>query len=256
MRHVGARSIVNGLIFAALLAQCLWLIGHVLFGWGSKTYPPTPHALAFRAPVPPSGADVLLRLSAVAASQSSPPWPAGLPYAYVKVRSWRLSAHATSVAAQTTAAWRTRSEVPALSTSRALAAQLLAAGSRRGGWAPGWAFADLVALARRRPIPGAAEAVLLRSLAAIPGVVNDGITSDRAGRAGVAVSLYSGYSGEPITYTLIFDPGNGALLESDETLAAPPRRLDALKGSVVAFTTFLSSGYVSSRTATGGATAP
>jgi hypothetical protein len=256
MRHIRARSIVNGLIFAALLAQCVWLIGHVLFGWGSKSYPPTPPALVFQAPVPPSGADVLLRLSAVAASQSSPPWPAGAPYAYVKVRSWRLSAHATTVASRISEVWRTRGEVPALSTSRALAERLLAAGSRRGGWAPGWAFADLVALARSRPIPGAAEAVLLRSLAAIPGVVNRGSTTDRAGRSGAAVSLDSGYSGEPITYTLIFDPRNGALLEADETLAASPHRLNALNGSVVAFTTFLSSGYVSSRTASSGAAAP
>jgi hypothetical protein len=256
MRHIRARSIVNGLIFAALLAQCVWLIGHVLFGWGSRTYAPTPRALVFQAPVPPSGADVLLRLSAVAASQSSPPWPADAPYAYVKVRSWRLSAHATSVTPRTSEGWRTRSAVPALSTSRALAARLLAAGSRRGGWAPGWAFTDLVALARSRPIPGAAEAALLRSLATIPGVTNDGTTIDRAGRAGAAVSLDSGYSGEPITYTLIFDPRNGALLEADETLAASPHRLNALNGSVVAFTTFLSSGYVSSRTASSGAAAP
>ncbi len=140
--------------------------------------------------------------------------------------------------------------MPALSASRAVAAHLLAPGSRSGGWAPGWEFADLVGLTRSRPIPGDAQAVLLRVLAAIPGVVNEGTTIDRAGRPGAAVSLDSSYSGEPITYTLIFDPATGALLESDETLAGPPHRLNAVKGSVVAFTTFLSSGYVTSRTAT------
>jgi hypothetical protein len=258
MPHIGARALVTGLIVAALLAECVWLVGHVLFGWGSKTYPPTPPALVFASPQPPSGADVLLRLSAVAASQSSPPWPAGAPFAYVKVRSWRLRTHddQADVVASTTAAWRTRSQVPALSASRSVAAQLLATGQRSGGWAPGWAFADLVTLTRSRPIPGAAQAVLLRLLAAIPDVVNDGTTTDRAGRTGAAVSLESGYSGEPITYTLIFDPGTGALLESDETLADAAHHLDALKGSVVSFTTFLRSGYVAARTATAGVASP
>lgn len=259
MPHIRARSILNGLIFTALLAECVWLIGHVLFGWGSQTYLPTPNALAFKPPVPPSGTDLLLRLSAVAANQSSPPWPADAPYAYVKVRSWRLPTRSNapdSVAGRISRTWRTRGEVPALSVSREVAARLLASGSRSGGWAPGWEYVDLDALARSRPIPGAAEAVLLRQLAAIPDVVNEGTTTDRAGRAGTAVSLDSGYSGEPITYTLIFDPATGALLESDETLTGAPHRLDALKGSVVAFTTFLSSGYVTTRTATANATSP
>ncbi len=87
-------------------------------------------------------------------------------------------------------------------------------------------------------------------------MVNEGTTVDRAGRPGAAVSLDSGYSGEPITYTLIFDPATGALLESDETLADSPRRLNAVKGSVVAFTTFLGSGYMTSRTATTGTVSP
>jgi hypothetical protein len=256
MRQLRARSAVNGLIFMALLVQAVWLIGHVLFDWGAKTYPPTPSALVFDAPSPPSGADVLLRLSAVAAGQSSPPWPANAPYAYVKTRSWRLAAHATGVATRTSTGWRTRTQVPALSDARAADARLLAAGNRSGGWAPGWAFADLVALARNRPIPGDAEAVLLRVLASIPGIANDGTTTDRAGRDGAAVSLDSGYSGEPITYTLIFDPRTGALLEADETLAGSPHRLDALAGSVVAYTTFLSAGYVSAPTASAGAASP
>lgn len=252
MRQISRRSLVNAVIFVALAAEFVWLAGHVVFDWGSKTYPPTPAQLAFVPPAPPSGADVLLRLSAVAADRSSPPWPASAPYAYVKVRSWRLRARGApaKVVGSSVASWRTRSQLPALSGSRAAAVQLVAAGSRSGDWAPGWEFADLAGLARSQPIPGADEAVLLRQLATIPDIVNDGTTTDRAGRAGDAVSLDSSYSGEPITYTLIFNPATGALLESDETLAGPPHRLNALKGSVVAFTTILSSGYVQSRTAT------
>jgi hypothetical protein len=208
--------------------------------------------------VPPSGADVLLRLSAVAASQSSPPWPADAPYAYVKVNGWHLPAHDTNrpVVPRASAAWRPRGQVPALSVSRTVAEQLLAPGRRGGGWAAAWEFADLVSLTRSRPVPGAAQAILLRRLAAVQGVVNDGSTTDRAGRTGAAVSLESGYTGEPITYTLVFDPATGALLESDETLAGPPHHLNALKGSVVGFTTFESAGYVTSKTATAGAASP
>ncbi|MFZ1992694.1 MAG: hypothetical protein WAU75_01185 [Solirubrobacteraceae bacterium] len=252
MRQISGRSLVTALIFVALAAEGVWLAGHVLFSWGSQTYPPTPTQLTFEPPVPPPGSDVLLRLSAVAASQSSPQWPAGAAYAYVKIRNWHLRTHGAQarMAGLTSASWRARSELPALSASRAGAEHLLAAGSRSGGWAPGWEFADLSGLTRSQPIPGGAQALLLRQLAAIPGIVNDGTTTDRAGRSGAAVSLDSSYSGEPITYTLILDPGTGGLLESDETLSGPPHRLNALKGSVVAFTTFLSSGYVASRRAT------
>ncbi len=249
MRGAGGRSIVNGLIFAALAAEFIVLAGHVLFGWGSKSYPPTPPALAFESPVPPSGADVLLRLSAEAASQSSPPWAAATPYAYVKVRSWSLRTDdpQSRVQPATSAGWRSRDEVPALSASQPVLARRLAAGSRGGGWAPGWKFVDLARLTQSRPVPGAAQAVLLRILSTIPGVVNQGTTTDRAGRIGAAVSLDSSYSGEPITYTLIFDPATGALLEADETLSDRPHHLDALKGSVVSFTTFQRSGYVANR---------
>lgn len=258
MARIRARSVVTGLIFAALAAELIWLVGHVVVGWGSQTYPPTPRTLVFQSPVPPSGADVLLRLSAVAASRSSPPWPAGAPYAYVKVSSWRLPAHGTdsAVVPHASATWRSRADVPALSESPEVAEQLLSAGRRGGGWAPGWEFVDLVSLTRSRPVPGAAQAVLLRRLAAVPGIVNDGTTVDHAGRTGAAVSLDSGYSGEPLTYTLIFDPATGALLESDETLAGAPHGLNALKGSVVSYTTFVSSGYVTSQTATAGAASP
>lgn len=252
MRRARGHSIVNGLIVTALAAELIAVAGHAVFGWGTKSYPPTPRALAFQAPVPPSGADALMRLSAAAASQRSPPWPADAPYAYVRVRDWRLSGDdaRARVVPSTFATWRSRGDAPALSGSRAVLARLLAPGSRTGGWAPAWKLVDLVALTRSRPVPGAAEAILLRILATIPGVVNQGTTTDRAGRIGAAVSLDSGYTGEPITYTLIFNPATGALLEADQTLADTPHSLNALKGSVVVYTTFLSSGYVASRTAT------
>ncbi len=250
MRRLGGRSILTGLIFAALAAEFIALAGHALFHWGNETYPPTPATLVFAPPAPPSGSDVLLRLSAVAASQSSPPWPADRPYAYVQVRSWALRTRGAQrrVIPVTSATSRTRAEVPSLSSSHELLASLLSTGSRSGGWAPGWSFVDLAHLAQTRPVPDAAQAVLLQILSAVPGLVNDGSTIDRAGRLGAAVSLDSSYDGEPITYTLIFSAATGALLEFDETLSDQPHRLNALKGSVVAYTTFLRSGYATSPT--------
>ncbi|MGZ4165244.1 MAG: hypothetical protein ACXVSE_12455 [Solirubrobacteraceae bacterium] len=245
MGRVSGRSLVNALVFTALAAQLIFLLGHLVFGWGTTRYPPTPRPLVFESPVPPSGVDVLLRLSAVAASHASPAWPSGAPYAYVKVRAWRLRPRGDegTVGPRTSASWRRRGEVAALPARTPALAAILASGRRRDGSSPGWAFVALTHLAQTEPVPAAAESILLRLLAQVPGLVNNGTTTDRIGRAGQAVSLDSGYSGEPITYTLIFDPATGDLLEADETLAGPPHHLDAPEGAVIAYTTFLTSGY-------------
>ncbi len=252
MRRVGGRSIANALIFTALLGEFVFLVGHLLFGWGTTTYPPTPRQLEFQPPSPPSGTDVLLRLSAVAAERRAPAWPAGRPYAYVRLRSWRLRDRGarTRLTPITFGSWRQRNEVPALPGATAPLARLLSAGERRDGSAPGWEVVAFTHLTQTEPVAPTIQVRLLRLLARIPGMVNDGTTTDRAGRSGLAVSLDSSYSGEPITYTLVFDPDTGALLESDETLAAPPHKLNALQGSVVSYTTFLASGYVASEHAT------
>ena len=127
--------------------------------------------------------------------------------------------------------------------------------ARRLGWGyPAAApsdreFVEFTELADREPLTGPVEAILLRLLARIPNVVNGGSVTDRDGRDGVAVSIQSGDVGSPILYTLIFDPATGALLEADEALAGNPGRLDVLPGSVLAYTTWLASGYVASTAA-------
>jgi hypothetical protein len=248
MRRVSGRSLVNALLFTALAAELVFLLGHLVFGWGTRRYPPTPPPLAFQPPQPPSGGDVLLRLSAVAASQASPDWPADAPYASVKVRTWRLRAHGDEgpLSPQTVVFSRRRGQVPALPASTEALAKILGAGRRGPDWAPGWELVALTHLTEVEPVPAATQSMLLRLLARVPGLVNNGTTTDRAGRPGQAVSLESGYSGEPITYTLIFDPATGDLLESDETLAAPGHHPEAPAGAVIAYTTFLSAGYTAS----------
>jgi hypothetical protein len=252
MLRVSGRSLVSALVVTALAAELIFLLGHLAFGWGSRSYPPTPRPLAFQSPEPPTGADVLLRLSAVAASHASPGWPPDAPYASVKVRAWRLRhGDEGSLTPRTSVSSRRRGEVPALPASAQALAAILGSGRSSQDWAPAWELVAFTRLAQTEPVPAAAQSMLLRLLARVPGLVNNGTTSDRAGRTGQAVSLESGYSGEPVTYTLIFNPATGGLLESDETLAGPGHRLDAPEGAVIAYATVLSSGYTSTR-----ATAP
>lgn len=103
-------------------------------------------------------------------------------------------------------------------------------------------------LADSQPIRPLVEAAILRLLARIPGLIDSGTVSDRDGRAGVAVSLDSGYTGHMIRYTLIFGQGTGELLDAEQTLTGDPGKLDVPEGSILAYTTFLASGYVATTT--------
>ena len=68
---------------------------------------------------------------------------------------------------------------------------------------------------------------------------------DRAGRPGVAITLDSSYSGLLTRYTWIFDPRTGALLGNEEMLI-DPGKLHVRSRSIIAYTTFLTSGWSSS----------
>jgi hypothetical protein len=266
------RRLQNTVIAVALLAEFVALIGHPLFGWGDKFYAVTPPPLTYHPPLPPSGGEVLSRLAGQAARI---PAPATGAYAYVKVQSWQIdtgrSDPPSPVVPVVTQSWRTPAgtgrmvtfirapgatnatarvsapaggSLPALSPNAAtLAGQLAAAAPASDGAAR--EFVGFENLARRQPIPPAVEASILDLLARIPGVTNSGSVVDRDGRAGVAVSLDSGASGGPIRYTLIFAPSSGRLLESDQTLDGDPIPRGVKPGSVMAYTAFLATGYVS-----------
>jgi hypothetical protein len=269
-------------IAVALLAEFVALIGHPLFGWGPgpKRFAATPASLVYHAPLPPSGAEVLLRLSETAARAGAGVTIPSGAYRYVKRQTWQLPAAASgapppaSVVPVVTESWRApdgdgriarfirRSSgvtteqagvvsgdpLPALSTSATVMARRLQAAAPAGP-GPAREFIGFVALAGDQPIPAEAEAVILGLLARIPGVTNSGAVVDRAGRAGVSVSLDSDASGEPVRYTLIFAPATGALLEADQTLSGDPQAPDVRPGAVMAYTTFLAAGYVDSTTA-------
>jgi hypothetical protein len=94
-------------------------------------------------------------------------------------------------------------------------------------------------LARERVLSPAVRAQLLRTVAALPGLRDDGEVTDRAGRRGHAVSLVSDYSGLPTRYTLIVDPVSGALLGFESMLTTSAGKLDVRAPAVIGYESFL-----------------
>lgn len=273
-RH--GRRIQNAAVALALLAVASVIVGHELSG--SVTFAATPKPLAYHATAhdAPSGRQELRRLAGAAARQ---PAPAGTHprYAYTKTMGWylgtRVDGQATTsvVIPSTTQLWVApdgrahvhrvtsrpdgsrsvddftvgKDPVPVqLSTNGAVLARQLALGHPFSN-GPVEKFVALTDLAALQPIPPGAESAILRFLARVPALINRGSVIDRAGRRGVAVALDSTYSGLLTRYTWIFNPHTGALLGNDETLI-DPGKLHVRKGSVISYTTYLSSGWTSS----------
>ncbi|MDQ6775232.1 MAG: CU044_5270 family protein [Actinomycetota bacterium] len=274
-----SHSIQNALVAAAILAEFVLIIGHPLFGWGATTYAATPRPLVYNAPQPPSGRQVLLALSAAAARQRSELATARTPYTYVRRQEWHLAAHKgdqslpSKVLPTVTESWlksdgggrvlsTTRKPngstvndvvIPAGQSLPVLSASPATLAHRFGLGYPGTVpsarqFVAFTSIADTQPISPRLEAAILRLLALTPGVTNSGTVSDRDGRRGVAVSAESDYTGVEISYTLVFDQSTGKLLEADQTLTGDPGNLGVPQGSVLAYTTYLGSGYTGNAT--------
>ncbi|MEO8969022.1 MAG: CU044_5270 family protein [Solirubrobacteraceae bacterium] len=274
-RH--GRRVQNAAVALALLAAASVIVGHELSS--SVTFAATPkplvyHALALNAL---SGRQELRGLAAAAGRQpdSAITHPR---YAYTKTMGWYLAtrvdgqATTSAVIPSTTQSWAApngsthvhrvfinradgsrsiedftyaKGPVPVqLSTDQVVLARQLALGHPLGN-GPVEKFMALTDLALRQPIPPGAESAILRFLARTRALINRGSVTDRAGRRGVGVALDSNYSGLLTRYTWIFDPHTGALLGNEETLL-DPGKLHVRKGSVISYTTYLSSGWSSS----------
>jgi hypothetical protein len=271
------RRLQNIAAAVACLALTVVIAAHELSG-PSVTLAATPKPLTYHAPTRDalSGRQELLALAAAAARQS----PSAIThprYAYTKTMGWylgtRVDGQATTsvVVPSTTQSWaapngRThvhrvtwrpdgsryvddftvgKGPVPVqLSTNEAVLERQLAVGHPFSN-GPVEKFTALTDLAHLQPISPGAESAILRFLARIPGLINRGSVIDRAGRPGVAVALDSRYSGLLTRYTWIFDPHTGALL-GDEQMLIDPGKLHVRRGSIIEYTTFLVSGWMSS----------
>jgi hypothetical protein len=279
-RHRARSHVIqNWLVGVALMAELVMLAGHPLFGWGTVDYAATPAPLAYAAPIPPSGAAVLLVLAGEAARRPASTSASGNPYAYVRRRSWSVANSpaarpAPAVHATVTESWlradgtgrvvtvtgtgagssrrdqrlRAGRPLPALAGEPAALASQLGLGYPAPAASAGQ-FAEVADVAARQPVTGPVQATLLGLLSRLPDLVNSGTVVDRAGRPGVAVSLNSSYLRVPARFTLIFNSATGQLEEEDVTLIGGPGNLDVRPGSVVAYTTFLASGRVAGTSA-------
>jgi hypothetical protein len=281
-------AMLPSIVWAAIAVIFVFLVVRKVDA-GSSASAATPAPLAYHLrEKAPSGRELLLQLAAVAARQPVTTAPSEA-YAYMRTAGWYLvtqvsGSQATSevdasmreswIAANGSGRWITRrvpgdgSHVSAtalgpqigmgatsggprwlrLSTVPAVIARQLDIGHRRS-IGPVERFVSLTDLALNQPIPLRAQSAILRVLARSPGLIDTGEVTDRAGRPGVAVSLDSAYSGLPTRYTLIFDPNTGDLLGEEETLLGNPGQLNVRPKSVIAYTAFLASDYVSTPTA-------
>lgn len=95
-------------------------------------------------------------------------------------------------------------------------------------------------LYNEQPVPPAIRAALLRIVANLPGLSYDGMTTDRAGRKGIGVSLVSAL-GLPTRYIMIFDPVTGQLLDSEQVLTTSAGQLNVPIPAVISYTVYLRS---------------
>ncbi|MEV0408402.1 CU044_5270 family protein [Actinoallomurus sp. NPDC050550] len=105
---------------------------------------------------------------------------------------------------------------------------------------------DIDHLYSEQPIRPAVAAAALRVVADIPGLHYDGTTTDRAARAGVAVSVEWNGSDIPQRYTLIFDPHTGRLLDSEQVLTRAVKGWNVRVPAVISYTVFLKSSFTKS----------
>jgi hypothetical protein len=73
------------------------------------------------------------------------------------------------------------------------------------------------------------------------------MVTDREGRTGLAVHVDTDMGGLPERRTLVIDPASGTVLASETELTESAGALNVRVPSVIAYTSFLGSAYVDSR---------
>jgi hypothetical protein len=240
----------------------------------------TPALLTVIAPAPPNAREALLGLSAAAARAALNTAPQRGRYAYVELQTWRSADQRVSGPRPTEplmrviSTWRAANgagrEVTVRRTVRGyrtMSATLPAAArlpslsgdtselAPRLGIGPSHLIGHRVALADQlvtlaaitgeEPVAPAAQAEILKLLAADRGLVNAGTARDRSGGLDDAITFDETTDGRTVKDMLLFDRRTGALRELDRTLvgnAAPA--ITAPQGAIIAYTLYRQSGRV------------
>lgn len=245
---------------------------------GGVAYAATPQPLTYQ----PTGEDAATLLRQIAAHTAALPDDTGTGrYSRIDTRAWSLSTRidgqqvTSTVVPEQTTRWVAADGSGRVITTATLPGgqhvhhdQMLGAGGSALMWplrslspddatlarqladghpaanGPAERFIAVQDAALQMPMRPAVRAALLRYLAATPGITNSGTTVDRDGRAGLAVSVDSAYSGLPTRYTLVIDPATGRLLDAEQTLTTTSGRLNVPVPSVIGYTLLLDARYV------------
>jgi hypothetical protein len=100
-------------------------------------------------------------------------------------------------------------------------------------------------LYRERPLDGAQRAAVLRMLAEERDLYFLGEIKDRLGRPGLGFAADSTGPGLPTRYEVMFDPSSGQLLDAEQILTSSAGALNVPIPSVLSYTLFENSGWVS-----------
>lgn len=98
----------------------------------------------------------------------------------------------------------------------------------------------------RRPVPPAVQSALLQVLARQRGLAVAGKVTDRAGRAGVALSAVSRDGGQTTKHILILDPATGAPLAQERVQLTGDLRTFVELPATESYTLWLDTGWVDS----------
>jgi hypothetical protein len=102
---------------------------------------------------------------------------------------------------------------------------------------------DLIAEDLRNPaVDPQQRAALYRAAQEVPGIEYLGKATDPAGRQGVAIGVSSSYSGEPTTYSLIYDPESTDVLAYEVAAQHPVAYADSEGPLLTSATVYLESG--------------
>lgn len=274
-RPVRRRVLVAAGIVAVAAVGSIVVVPHLN---QPTAYAETAPALQYLPGAPKGTAgDLLTELAARA--QAQPPAPGSGPYHYVHTRSWSLGTDMTTD--MKLLGWRIEKtereqwssgdgsgrilqwgETPDMSldkkykpgemdgtlltgSTEALRARLAA--QNPGRTPAGW-FRTVESVWNRQVVSPQLQSALLRNLATQPGVTVPGMTTDRAGRKGIAFSVVDSDETPVMRYVMVLDPDTGMLLDFESIALERFDDIPMKTPATVGYTVWLDTGFTASTT--------